>query len=96
MGSLQSEWDQVPIFLGHGVEFHTDPSPQRDTLVALLDGYEWLHGKPKVVPIVIRKADNKYSASFLMAVQKQIEDRLEAGKLKHGRLGNHLYAWFNA
>ena len=91
-----SEEEKIPGGLGHGVEFHTDPSPQMASLVAFLGGYEWLHGKPKVVPISIRKADDNCSASFLMEVKKQIEDALKSGKLKHGHLGGQLYAWFNA
>jgi hypothetical protein len=92
----RSEWEKIPDGFGHGVEFHTDPSPQKATIVAFLDGYEWLRGKPKVVPIYIRKADDKCSATFLTEVKKQIEDALKSGKLRHGPLGKHLHAWFNA
>jgi hypothetical protein len=91
-----SEWEEIPDGFGHGVEFHTDPSPQKATLVAFLDGYEWLRGKPKVVTIFIRKADDKCSATFLTEVKKQIEDALKSGKLRHGHLGGQLHAWFNA
>jgi len=91
-----SEWEKIPEGFGHGVEFHTDPSPQKATLVAFLRGYEWLRGKPKVVPIFIRKADDKCSANFLTGVKKQIEDAVTSGKLKHGKLGKQLHAWFNA
>ena len=90
------EWEEIPHGFGHGVEFHTDPSPENASLVAFLDGYEWLHGNPTVVPIFIRKADDTCSATFLTEVKKQIEDALQSGKLRHGHLGGQLYAWFNA
>ena len=91
-----SEWEEIPDGFGHGVEFHTDPSPRKASLIAFLDGYEWLHGNRKVVPIFIRKADDTCPASFLMKVKKQIENALKSGKLRHGHLGGQLNAWFNA
>jgi len=90
------EWKEIPNGFGHGVEFHSDPSPEKASLVAFLDGYEWLHETPQVVPIFIRKADDTCSVSFLTEVKKQIEDELKSGKLRHGHLGKELYAWFNA
>ena len=90
-----SEWEEIPE-LGHGVEFHIDPSPRKASLIAFLDGYEWLRGNPKVVPIFIRKANDTCPASFLMKVKAQIENALKSGKLRHGHLGGQLYAWFNA
>ncbi len=90
------EWEQIPNSFGHGVEFYIGPPSPKATLVAFLDGYEWLHGKPQVVPIFIRKPDDKCSASLLMEVKKEIEDALKSGKLKQGHLGEQLYAWFNA
>ena len=90
------EWEQIPEGFGHGVEFHTDSSPRKETLIAFLDGYDWLHGKPKSVPICIRKADLQYSPRFLRKVKTRIEIALKSGTLKDGYLGEHLYAWFNA
>jgi hypothetical protein len=91
-----SEWEEIPHGFGHGVKFHTDDSPEEASLIAFLDGYEWLRGNPKVVPIFIRKADDTCPATFLLEVKKRIEHALKSGKLSHGHLGGKLYAWFNA
>jgi hypothetical protein len=88
------EWEEIPKSFGHGVEFYIGPTSPK-AFVAFLDGYEWLHRKPQVVPIFIRKADDKCSASLLTEVKKEIEDALKSGKLKQGHLGGQLYAWFN-
>jgi len=46
--------DEVPKGgFGHGVEFHQKYKDGSFRLVAFLEGYEWLHGKPEEVTIVI-------------------------------------------
>lgn len=91
-----SEWEVIPSCFGHGVEFHIDSHPKEFPPVAFLDGYEWYHGKSKVVQISIRKADDQCSAGFLIEAKKQIGDSLKSGTLMHGHLGGQLYAWFNS
>jgi hypothetical protein len=81
--------------LGHGVEFHSNASPDPATLLAFLEGYGWLHGSAPSVSIFMRKPNKRYSRSYLNRVRQQIEKVVRSGNLKGGRLAANLFAWFN-
>lgn len=58
---------------GHGVDFFAGEEPTGDDLVAVLRGFEWLHGSPESVEIAIRPPDDEYDGAFLANARASIE-----------------------
>ncbi len=81
---------------GHGVEFYTSEPKPGDKPLAFLDGYEWLHGDPETVEIMIRTPDSDFDADFHAVFRQTIERCMTSGGLNHGRLSSSVFAWFNA
>jgi hypothetical protein len=96
MRVIWKETEEWPPCCGHGVEFHSPNIKVNDLLFAFLDGYEWYHGSPEEVVIIIRKADLFSDHKFLTTAKKLIEEALESGRLNHGKLSPQVQAWFNA
>jgi hypothetical protein len=96
MKVIWKETEEWPPSCGHGVEFHSPNINARGSLLAFLDGYEWYHGSPEEIVIIIRKADLFFDQKFLNRAKILIEQALESGQLKHGKLSPQIQAWFNA
>jgi hypothetical protein len=89
----ESDW---PPFLGHGVEFHSDPGPPEGALFAFLEGFEWYKGAPETVVILVRRPDAEFPASFLAEAKTVIEKALTRKTLWQGHVGGQVWAWLNA
>ena len=88
--------ENLPIFCGHGVEFHASGKQEGESLFAFLEGYQWLHESPDEVVILIRKADSQFNQQFLNLAKETIEGALASGQLHNGKLNAQIHAWFNA
>ena len=58
---------------GHGVDFFAGEPPTTDGPVAVLRGFEWLHGNPKTVEIAIRPPAVDLDADSLADIMANIE-----------------------
>ena len=91
------EWDGPPGSFGHGVEFYAGEPHGRDRLVGFLPGYDWHHGRPEVVQVQVRRADDLHPAETLRSFREAVEAALRNRSLRHGQMpGGQFFAWFNA
>jgi hypothetical protein len=66
--------DDLEPGAGHGVDFFAgEPSSSDAVLIAVLRGFDWLHGDPDTVEIAIRRPDVHFDVSFLSEARASIE-----------------------
>jgi hypothetical protein len=98
MKIIWQEWTVVPDFhkFGHGIHFH-DKRKERDaSLVAFLDGYEWLHGNPPEVVIYCIKPDAITLPRVLNAMKAKVEELLPSKSIPDGMITRRIFAVYNA
>src|SRR5262249_19127138 len=73
--------------LGHGVEYHDRKiRARRKSLVAFLDGFEWLHGVSNEVLIHCIKPNRVTTEAVLQEMKERIEAAIAKGEIPHGRI----------
>src|SRR5690606_18206921 len=71
------ESDSLTPGAGHGVDFFAgDPFTEDAVLIAVVRGFDWLHGNPKTVDVGIRKPGADFGPSFLEETRASIEEYL--------------------
>ena len=91
-------WTSVPNVwsFGHGIHFH-DNSKQWDTsLVAWIEGYEWLNGNPETIHIWCIAPDEVTTPRILAAMKKSIEAKIKNKKLPCGNITRRIKACPNS
>jgi hypothetical protein len=77
--------------LGHGVEFRHEVVGER--VVAFIEGYAWLHDRPRSVTVLLLR-------SLPKTVERELRHAVKSFVLshrRHGRVpGTAVNAWFNA
>jgi hypothetical protein len=61
--------------------FASESTKSNEDLLAVLRGYDWLHGRPRTVEIEVRPPDSAYDDEFLAAARADIEHVVLQGKL---------------
>lgn len=92
------EWGSVPITgnFGHGVHFHDRQKPRMDSLVAWVEGYEWLHGNPDSVVIYCIAPDAITTQPVLRAMKAAITRRLKKCRTICGNITRRIEGIANA
>lgn len=92
------DWDHFPRpGLGHGVEFlDTTIEDHEKSIVAFLDGYDWLHGDSNEAVIYCITPNLFFSQDVLARMKKRIEELIKTKRLGHGKITPRIFAWFNA
>jgi hypothetical protein len=85
-------WRKVPQHLGHGVAFHDLRRQNRSTLVAWLEGYEWLDGRPETVVVACASPDAATSADDLEELKAIVGRYIEAKNVPDGPVSDHFLA----
>ena len=89
-----TEDDAMTPGADHGVDFFSDSSKGSAELIAVLRGFDWLHGDPDVVEVRIRSAGT-VDAAHLVTTRSLIEAYVRRGKAVHGPLAPSLSAHIN-
>jgi len=94
------------VSLGHGVEiFHVQISPTRQVSpVAFIEGFTWLKEESERVKVLLLAPDaqvflkkNLDATGILNETKELIVNALRKPKsLKHGKINQNVFAWFNA
>ncbi|MFZ4441509.1 MAG: hypothetical protein ACOYOS_24120 [Syntrophales bacterium] len=97
MRIIWKEWAITPSVndFGHGVHFHDCRRPADADLVAWLEGYKWLHAKPKIVTIWCIAPDDITTQDVIGEMQKAIEIHVKNNRLPCGRIATNIDAWPN-
>ena len=97
MRIIWNTWETTPDAwaFGHGVHFHDCRKPSDHSLVAWLEGYEWLHGNPKVVPVWCIAPDSITTEDVLTAMREAITTHLKKKKVPSERISPHIDAIMN-
>lgn len=92
--------------LGHGVEiFHSQFGPTGQVSpVAFIEGFTWLKGEPERVKVLLLAPDSQVfsdknldATAILNETKEVILNALRKPKaLKHGKIHENVFAWFNA
>jgi len=85
--------DLIPLG-GHGVDFFAG-LVQPAQLIAVVRGFEWLHGKPETVEVRISPASDAIDAVLLREARAVIERYLQRGEAVDGQVGPGLHAHIN-
>lgn len=86
---------------GHGADFATDERPTSENTIAVVRGFEWLHGSPETIEVLIRPPDDRYPATFLADARQVIEEYLKRERdvvgefWARGWLTPDIYVWLN-
>ncbi len=80
---------------GHGVDFFNGPAERSAELIAVLRGFEWLHGDPDTVEVRIRSAGTVLNPVHPRDARPLIERYVRRGKPVEGKIGPSLYAHVN-
>lgn len=80
---------------GHGVDFFSGPAERSADVVAVLRGFEWLHGNPEAVEVRIRSAGTGLAHNYLRDARPLIEHYIRRGDPIEGKIGPSLYAHVN-
>ena len=88
------EWDREygGGVSGHGVNFH---HPRRDSPVAWVKGFEWLHADPDRIIVWCIKPDGVCTAEYISAMKRVVEAHLLAKQVPRLFIGNDVTAWVN-
>ena len=78
--------DKMPTSgaIGHGIEFLADPPSRK--IIACIKGFEWLHGQPEEVTVLIKKPDAVHSTEFLSEMKQHVEKLIVSGGPRGGQL----------
>jgi hypothetical protein len=98
MKIIWMEWKTVPDehSFGHGVHFHDSRKSCDMSLVAWLEGYEWLHGNPDTVQIWCITPDAITTASSLTVMKRDITAYVQSKKVPCGKISPNIQACPNA
>ena len=77
---------------GHGVNFY---HPGRDSPVAWVRGFEWLHLDPDEITVWCVKPDDLCTPEYVSAMKKVVEAHLLAKQVPRLVIGNDVTAWVN-
>jgi len=80
---------------GHGVDFVNGPSERSADLVAVLRGFEWLHGDPEAVEVRIRPVRAGSDSNCLRDARPLIERYIRRREPVEGKIGPSLFAHVN-
>lgn len=91
-------WTSVPSVgsFGHGVHFHDDLKPWDTSLVAWIEGYEWLHGNPKTIEIWCIAPDDVTTSRILSAMKRSVEAKIKNKMMLCGNVTRRIKACANA
>jgi hypothetical protein len=91
------EWDHpARRILGHGVQFHDCEIESEDnSLVAFLDGFEWLHGFSNEVIIYCISPNTRTPEDVLSNMKKRLEAILAEREIPTGQITSRFYALVN-
>jgi len=97
MKIVWKEWIITPDQhdFGHGVHFHDCRRSREANLAAWLEGYEWLHERPKIVTVWCIPPDSITTVTEIQLMQGAIETYVKNKKLPCGRIAPHIDAWPN-
>jgi hypothetical protein len=98
MKIVWKEWKITPDehSFGHGVHFHDCRKPRNASLVAWLEGYKWLHARPKIVTIWCIVPDIITTVNVIEVMQRAIDMHVKNKTLPCGRIAPYIDAWPNA
>ena len=91
-------WTSVPYELpfGHGVHFHDNFKQWDKSLVAWIEGYEWLHGNPETIQIWCIAPDEVTTPQILAAMKRSIKAKIKHKILLCGNITPRIKACPNA
>lgn len=97
-GEVRIVWTQdndlIPLG-GHGVDFFAGSLVQSAQLIAVVRGFEWLHGKPETVEVRISPASDAIDAALLREARAVIERYLHRGEAVDGQVAPALHVHIN-
>jgi hypothetical protein len=95
VGIVWIEDDGLIPLGGHGVDFFAGSAAQSARLIAVVRGFEWLHGKPETVEVRIRPASHAFDALILLEARAGIERYLLRGEAVDGQVAQALHVHIN-
>jgi len=98
MKLIWKQWQTIPSIssFGHGVHFHDMRKARQTSLVAWVQGYQWLHGNPEEVVIWVIPSDSVSTESFLSDMKEIVGSFIRHKKVPFGNIGRNLEAFPNA
>lgn len=92
------EWTTIPSekHFGHGVHYHDIRKQNRNSLVAWLEGYEWLHGNPGTVTVWCISPDGITTKDDLDEMKQRVESCIHKKDVPCGRITPYIEGHANA